>query len=1281
MQRPAAMPWLLALAVACAASASGDGVNGSEGGSLVIGMACGPSLMERSFEQGFRAAYEDFRLITRLPFELASMPLQSQDKLLDTAKVLVESRGASIAVGKPGSSAIEKEVVHYLRQRSVPLVAALSGSAYLRNFSSPDFFAEFSRPGGGGANGTGGGGGSKAQLPVVTTVRAAGINEMHVVLSMLSRDWGTVTSVALLAHNTPLGLAMKETLSIGLSFLVNNTIDGVSVPSFLFPSEQGISQRDLEAAEQKVLQHEPRTLVVCTAAQATVAYVKWLAASRHSNKTVYMMSWSSAADLAQGLTAQERARLAGKDIRLFFTQTMPFPTPDDDTLEHAPQLLRKFHRANVTVRSHAALEGYLTGWFIYEAAQKAAARYGLPLTPAALLSTIYADLRTFDVLGMTLGPYGDGGRSGGRQTLQSLGDQCNQGVRQVYLTRFELPGGQLRPRPGASLKFAWCTPASWYVSKSPTMVGITVDPRGDEGMFKYTGLLAATQAYSSTATNTVVVRSIRGGLDKAGDLGSGIPALFSPRLNSSRDAEHLTKSRVLIAPMPVFCGLVRPFKRDVINLFPSAHDEINATIQFFVSGKAATDLGVNKVYVFKNARGDAYVDELAQRGGDIFDFSEKDEADVPAMIRKHASSDNRTAFVVLGGTFNSTLVEGVEAIRLLGSQVVAPQGSIGGDSQQWTFQLRLSPPASHFASTSALRSDYRTWVSGEDSNEVSFRSFFAGRFLMQVIDKAKSMKGTDNTSLTSKDLVDAVYEKGTFTIEGVQIGPFAKSCSSPSDCCNQGLNTVYVLEGGPQRSVAFTYQSSAKCGKEFALADTSASDNNGVRLGVGLGVGLGGALIICTAFLSAVIWRSKSTVEFLNIRRGELELGQCMGQGRFGSMYMADWHGTTVAVRMIDKKATPKEDQRLIKEEVLLLHKHHHPNLLMLMGYCETRNEIFVVTEFMEGGTLADYLRKEKQFTDTRTLISMAFVRSLSLYCANTAMHATQDVLKGIAYLHSCKPPIVHGSICTRNLLMDGKGTVKVSDLWYSSKKGALSSSGSSKTLKRAAWQPPEVIAGTILTPATDVYAFGIVLWELIAPAEMTMSSSASGTVSESLSAQSCSTAGAGAVPLRLTVDGVVELRTPMGPPELPPNATPELADLLTRCWHTQPERRPSVFQILRNWPATFATLGHFEIPKDLDIDVDPPSCAGAPPVYSQRSSVDLNSNDNKREARDDLSDDMAASMVSFMPVRLDSDALQTPCEPELRLSVAGPEEVPAQRPRLCPASPEGRRDAPRAQT
>eukprot|EP00727_Mastigamoeba_balamuthi_P013579 m51a1_g8844 putative serine threonine-protein kinase edr1-like isoform x1 (1231) ;mRNA; r:455162-460389 len=1198
--RPRAMQLVAVVAwAATVASATG----------LVVGMSVGDTELERNAALGLEAALAEASLLAAVPLFLRRRYHSSTDALLRNVDELVRTECAFAVVGKPTTTTDEDRLLDALRGLGVPLVGALSGSESLRNVSLHS--ADFSRSTGG----------PDDRLPQVVNVRASAGDEMDLVIAMLAREWQSLASVSMVSQNTPLGNWSDAYLNEVLRALTNKPrnqpglLDHVSVAPE--PSYEEVVRCGRLLFERRA----PTSIVLCTVPATTAMFVRWLAASGHRNLTLYVLASTSGADLNRWLDAATRAGLVSSDIDIYLTQNMPFPSPSPQDLHHQPHLLRKFTRAVPAAnRTHAALEGYLTGWFIYEAAMQAEERYGLGITPGDFLYTVFVDVRTFNVLGLTLGPYGDGGISASHSSRQSKADECGQGVHEVFMTRFSASDGSQDPVPGASVKFAKCQAPRLATEGALTLVGSMVRPDDPEDMAVRTGLVAAVMSHNALAPSTIVTRTATGSLSDAVAQfrSSNVSAVVGAALDDAEDARKLG-DLPLLAPVPGYYRLRRPFNRSVINLFPSSYDEMAAAVMFF------NNRSITGVAVVSN--------DNSSFTKECLEALEYLKGNRNGLIRMMLEAPTR-AFLILGGEVDSWELDrwNVANVRLFNSQ---------GFSQNMTFRTALSPPVSEFASTSSLRVDYATWVSSAETDDRSFQSFLVGKFVGEVLDEAKRLAGP-NAHPTPDLVFKAIYTKTSFTFDGFTIGHFSDSCRGRSqrECCNQGLNTVYILQGIFNPTVAHRY-SGGDCGRRYLPDDpTDRLENDDTKLGVGLGVGLGGAVLICTLILSTIIWRAKRTVEFFNIRKGEIELGKCLGEGRFGAMYMADWHGTTVSVRVIDKRATPKEDQRLIKEEVLLLHKHHHPNLLMLMGYCETRNDILVVTEYMEGGTLADYLKREKRYASVYSLVAMAF-----------------DVLKGIAYLHSCKPAIVHGSICTHNLLMDAKGTVKVSDFWFSNKRGAFSSSGSGRSTKRAAWQPPEVIAGTFLTPATDVYAFGIVLWELIAPPEMTLtSSSASGTASEGQSAHSASTVDPTVSGmLRMSIGGIVEMHsTQLSPPEIPPNASPEVADLLERCWLSQPERRPSIFQILRNWPTTFSSLGEFDIPKDFDMEA--PSCAAG--VFSHHSSSSINNavnNNNKPAAApaEDLSDEMAASMVGIMPVKVNSAALQMPQEPDVGLSAA----------------------------
>eukprot|EP00727_Mastigamoeba_balamuthi_P013606 m51a1_g8869 putative serine threonine-protein kinase ctr1-like (1250) ;mRNA; r:590014-594475 len=1229
--------WLLAccLLLLCAPSlAWGSGCPACRGcdNVVLVGQSAGSSQLERGAAEGLAAALAEASLLTTLRLNVSLLHHDRESELKRNVKVLVEEKCVFMVAATVGTSASEPDVLRTLREHRVPLVGALSASRYIRNRS---FIMASYRAADAGVPGARG---LPEELPFVVNVRASGVDELNAVLSLLTHNWTALQQVAMATHDMPYDTWAIAYVNASLRALTGTR--GLVSYAALNRSLHVDDEVD-EVVERLLGRGNVSVLIVTTTPNTTAALVEGLGRSGRSlGLKVFFVSWVSPEDLAARLGNATAARLEAGNVSLLFTQSMP--SYDPRRLWRAPSLLRRFGSSAVRDKtSHTALEGYLAGWFIYEAAQQAVARYGLPLTQQKFLAAVFDDVRTFNVLGVALGPYGDGTGVPGALS-QSAGDRCNQGVHEVFVTRYHAANRTQSELQGATLKFKGCTAPEWNREGALTVVGYVDDPADGVDLPVTAGLIGALNDHNADGAGSLLLRSVLASQSTAARdelrLSKAV-AVLAPRLERPEDVGTF-EGFATIAPMPVLEELLLDVRahrlvlagRYVINLFANANDEMMAASMFFMTK------GVKSVGVIKNddTRHTEQclnrVKKLNGMKGYEVTYSKEFVGDAEELVRKHEGKYD--AFLILGGSFSGHRVPRAKTMRLLNSRVVMRYDGFNRSSSvaDVTYSLSVVPPMSNFASTSPLRTEYAAWVSDSTNDSArSFAGFLVGRFLAQVVNIARSSKkssggGGNSSSLESDDLVKAVYERSIFVVGGMQFGPFKDKCSDPRDCCNQGSSTVYVQKGDLVKTLAGTY-SAGNCSWWKPLTPPGRrAQTNDLSLILGLSIGLGGAAILCLAVLIVVTWRARRTVEFLNIRRGEIELGQCLGHGRFGAMYMADWHGTTVAVRVIDKKATPKEDQRLIKEEVLLLHKHHHPNLLMLMGYCENGTDILVVTEYMEGGTLADYLAKEKRYVSVFSLVSLAF-----------------DVLKGIAYLHSCKPPIVHGSICTHNLLMDGKGTVKVSDFWFSNKRGAFSS-GSCVSLKRAAWQPPEVIAGSVLTPATDVYAFGIVLWELIAPPDaITRSSSASGTASEGQ--QSAAPPGSS-----MEIGCATNVQhTLLGPPEMPQGMSPMVSHLLERCWETQPERRPSIFQILRNWSTTFASLGAFDIPQEL---IRTAVCSNSGGLFSRHTSSG-SCNNNGAKAASDSGDEMAVSMMSIMPVRVDSVALQLPQAADLEHSVA----------------------------
>lgn len=133
------------------------------------------------------------------------------------------------------------------------------------------------------------------------------------------------------------------------------------------------------------------------------------------------------------------------------------------------------------------------------------------------------------------------------------------------------------------------------------------------------------------------------------------------------------------------------------------------------------------------------------------------------------------------------------------------------------------------------------------------------------------------------------------------------------------------------------------------------------------------------------------------------------------------------------------------------------------MGACTKPPNLYIVSEYVHKGSLFKLLHRT-EFSD----LSMAMKLRIAL-----------DVARGMLYLHSSNPPIIHGDLKSPNLLLDSSFTVKVCDFGLSRVKHASKLSVASK-MGTPEWTAPEVLQSSASNEASDVYSFGVVLWEIM---------------------------------------------------------------------------------------------------------------------------------------------------------------------------------------------------------
>jgi len=251
----------------------------------------------------------------------------------------------------------------------------------------------------------------------------------------------------------------------------------------------------------------------------------------------------------------------------------------------------------------------------------------------------------------------------------------------------------------------------------------------------------------------------------------------------------------------------------------------------------------------------------------------------------------------------------------------------------------------------------------------------------------------------------------------------------------------------------------------------------------------------------------------------EIVLGPRIGKGSYGEVYRAKWRGIDVAVKKMPFSLLQnKEFLADFQKEAYLMASLRHPNVLQFLGSCLVDNDICILTEYMEKGSLYRLLHDEEM------IIPFVLVRKFSV-----------DVAKGMVYLHNSNPVILHRDLKSHNLLVDENFKVKISDFGLSKvmdpQQKTMTSCGT------AAWAAPEILKNSRYTEKADVYSYAVCLWEFFTrqdPYE-----------------------GMPVFQIIFAV-GSEGLR-----PTVPENCPSDYSSLIQECWQTDPKSRPTFEQIL----------------------------------------------------------------------------------------------------------------------
>eukprot|EP00884_Botryococcus_braunii_P005426 jgi/Botrbrau1/14885/Bobra.0248s0004.1 len=220
----------------------------------------------------------------------------------------------------------------------------------------------------------------------------------------------------------------------------------------------------------------------------------------------------------------------------------------------------------------------------------------------------------------------------------------------------------------------------------------------------------------------------------------------------------------------------------------------------------------------------------------------------------------------------------------------------------------------------------------------------------------------------------------------------------------------------------------------------------------------------------------------------ELKFTKEVRKGRYSSVYLGRWRGTKVAIRKLTplqsnsgdyacdisrtwSKETPERRMEAITwlhQEVAIHSMLRHPNILIFLGV--SLDPPCVLTERCENGNLADLLAKARSDPE--------LAASLSWYCRLTML---LDVAKALLHLHTQWPAILHRDLRTACILVGKEYHCKVSGFQMALREGTeCPSMLCSSTPDNSRFLAPEVTMGEKHTKASDVFAFGMIMYEVL---------------------------------------------------------------------------------------------------------------------------------------------------------------------------------------------------------
>ncbi|XDA76742.1 hypothetical protein R6Z07F_006886 [Ovis aries] len=322
--------------------------------------------------------------------------------------------------------------------------------------------------------------------------------------------------------------------------------------------------------------------------------------------------------------------------------------------------------------------------------------------------------------------------------------------------------------------------------------------------------------------------------------------------------------------------------------------------------------------------------------------------------------------------------------------------------------------------------------------------------------------------------------------------------------------------------------------------------------------------------------------------RDRLVLGKPLGEGCFGQVVCAEAFGmdptrpdqaSTVAVKMLKDNASDKDLADLVSEMEVMKLIGRHKNIINLLGVCTQEGPLYVIVECAAKGNLREFLRARRPPGPD---LSPDGPRSSEGPLSFPALvSCAYQVARGMQYLESRK--CIHRDLAARNVLVTEDNVMKIADFGLA--RGIHHIDYYKKTSNGrlpVKWMAPEALFDRVYTHQSDVWSFGILLWEIF-------------------------TLGGSPYP-GIPVEELFSLLREGHRMDRPPHCPPELYGLMRECWHAAPSQRPTFKQLVEALDKVLLAVSEEYL--DLRLTFGPYSPAGGDASSTCSSSDSVFSHD-----------------------------------------------------------------------